>query len=305
LSVDAQGNIYFADSDNNTIRLIANTGTITTVAGNGSQGFAGDGGAATNATLDTPRAPAVQGTGVFALSDTNNNLIREVGSNGVINTITGTGSGAGSGQGVGGETLTLSGSSPTAYGTSGTFTVVFSNAGKIATGQVSLVDTANSSTPVASATLSNNVATISVSALSAGTHKLVVSFGGDAQNAAITSSTFALTITPLPIIANVTDLSLQYEQTIPTITGTLSGILPQDANNVTAVFTTTATAGSPVSQYPISVTLAGSAATDYTVTLAGGSGDITIGKAPTTVVLTSSNLPPFSGIPVTFTALAA
>lgn len=99
MSVDAQGNIYFADSDNNTIRLIANTGTITTVAGNGSQGFAGDGGAATNATLDTPRAPAVQGTGVFALSDTNNNLIREVGSNGVINTITGTGSGAGSGQG--------------------------------------------------------------------------------------------------------------------------------------------------------------------------------------------------------------
>jgi sugar lactone lactonase YvrE len=110
LSVDAQGNMYFADSDNNTIRLIANTGTITTIAGNGSQGFAGDGGAATSATLDTPRAPAVQATGVFALSDTDNNLIRAVGSNGVINTITGAGSGAGSGQGFGGETLTLSGS---------------------------------------------------------------------------------------------------------------------------------------------------------------------------------------------------
>jgi sugar lactone lactonase YvrE len=305
LSVDAQGNIYFADSDNNTIRLIANTGTITTVAGSGSQGFAGDGGAATSATLDTPRAPAVQATGVFALSDTNNNLIREVGSNGVINTITGTGSGAGSGQGVGGETLTLSGSTSTAYGSSVTFTVIFSNAGKIATGQVSLVDTTNNSTTVASAGLSNNVASISVSTLSAGTHHLVVSFGGDSQNAAITSTPIALTITPLPVIANVSGLSLEYGQTIPTITGTLSGILPQDVNNVTAVFTTTATAASPVNQYPISVALVGSAATDYTVALAGGSGDITIGKAPTTVVLTSSNLSPFSGVPVTLTALAA
>jgi hypothetical protein len=197
LSSDARGDIYFADSDNNTIRLVASSGTITTVAGNGSQGFAGDGGAATNVTLDTPRAPAVQATGVFALSDTNNNLIREVASNGVINTITGTGSGAGSGQGVGGEALTLSGSSPIAYGSSDTFTVVFTNAGKIATGQVSLVDSVNSRTPVASATLSNNVATINVSTLSAGTHNLVVSFGGDSQNAAITSSPFALTITPL------------------------------------------------------------------------------------------------------------
>lgn len=305
MSVDAQGNIYFADSDNNTIRLIANTGTITTVAGNGSQGFADDGGAATSATLDTPRAPAVQAAGVFALSDTDNNLIREVGSNGIINTITGTGSGAGSGQGVGGETLTLSGKTSTAYGSSVTFTVIFSNAGKIATGQVSLVDTANNSTTVASAGLSNNGASIRVSTLSAGTHSLVASFGGDSQNAAITSTPIALTITQLPVIANVTGLSLEYGQTIPTITGTLSGILPQDANNVRVVFTTTATATSPVNQYPISATLVGSAATDYTVALAGGSGDVTIGKAPTTVVLTSSNLSPFSGVPVTLTALTA
>ncbi|WP_433969768.1 Ig-like domain-containing protein [Tunturiibacter gelidiferens] len=58
----------------------------------------------------------------------------------------------------------------------------------IAAGQVSLVDTAASSTPVASAPLSNNVATISVSTLSAGTHNLVVTFGGDSQNAAVTST---------------------------------------------------------------------------------------------------------------------
>ena len=98
---------------------------------------------------------------------------------------------------------------------------------------------------------------------------------------------------------------MQYGQTIPTITGTLSGILPQDANNVTAVFTTTAIAASSVSQYPISVTLTGSAATDYTATLAAGSGGVTIGKAASAVTLTSSSLAPFPGTLVTFTALAA
>jgi hypothetical protein len=53
------------------------------------------------------------------------------------------------------------------------------------------------------------------------------------------------------------------------------------------------------------VTLAGSAAINYTVALAAGSGGITIGKAASTVTLTSSSLAPFLGTPVTFTALAA
>jgi hypothetical protein len=51
--------------------------------------------------------------------------------------------------------------------------------------------------------------------------------------------------------------------------------------------------------------LAGSAATNYTVALAAGSGSITIGKAASTVALTTSNLTPLPGTPVTFTALAA
>jgi hypothetical protein len=89
LSVDSAGNIYIADSDNNRIRLIAKTGNITTVAGNGSQGFAGDGGPAVNAALDTPTAPVVQASGVFALSDTRNQLVRQVELNGDIHTISG------------------------------------------------------------------------------------------------------------------------------------------------------------------------------------------------------------------------
>jgi len=301
LSVDSQGNIYVADSDNNRIRLIAKTGNISTVAGNGSQGFAGDGGPAVNATLDTPRAPAVQSPGVFALSDTNNQVVREVGLDGSIHTIAGVSPGIGSGTGVAGETLTLSGASSMVYG-SGALTAVFTNGSQIATGQVSLLDTTAGSTPVATATLTTNVATIDVSALSAGTHRLVVTYAGDTQNPSITSSVFVLTVTPLPVTVSATSVSLQYGQVIPAITGTLTGVLPQDANNVVAVFTTVATQTSPVGQYPVSVTLTGSAAGNYTVTLASGSGSVAIGKAASVITLTSSTATPYLGVPVTLTA---
>lgn len=304
LSVDAAGNIYVADSDNNRIRLIATTGKITTAAGNGSQGFGGDGGAATDATLDTPRVPAVEAAGVFALSDTHNNLVRKVGTDGTIQTVAGLSPGSGGGQGTGGETLTLNGASTIAYN-SGTLTAIFNNAAFIATGQVSLLDIANGSMLVATATWNNNVATLDTSTLSGGTHQLVASYGGDSQNAAITSSVFVLTVTPLPVVATATGVSIKYGQAIPTITGALTGILPHDTNKVTAVFATTATATSPVGQYPITVTLAGSAATDYSVTLGSGLGDVVIGQASSKTTLSSSNAAPFLGAPVTLTAQAS
>jgi sugar lactone lactonase YvrE len=196
LSVDAQGNIYVADSDNNRIRLIANTGIINTVAGNGSQGFAGDGGPATNAVLDTPRAPAVLTPGVFALSDTNNQVVRIVGPDGAIHTIAGQSSGIGNGQGFS-ETLILSGASAVAFG-SGSLTATLSDAGLTATGQVSLLDITGGSTSVGSASLIGNQATISTAMLSPGMHRLVASYGGDASNPAITSSVFVLTVAPPP-----------------------------------------------------------------------------------------------------------
>src|SRR6266700_3958178 len=180
LSVDSAGNIYIADSDNNRIRLIAKTGNITTVAGNGSQGFAGDGGPAVNAALDTPRAPAVQASGVFALSDTRNQLVRQVEPNGDTHTISGNNPGTGSGQGFF-ETLTLSGASVVAFGT-GTLTATFSNSNLTATGQVTLLDITSGSTPSGSATLSANLATFSTSVLTPGAHRLVASYGGDALN---------------------------------------------------------------------------------------------------------------------------
>jgi hypothetical protein len=87
VAVDASGNIYIADSNNNRIRVIAN-GNINTFAGNGIAGYSGDGGAATSASLYTPRGVAVDGNGVVYIADTKNHVVRKV-SGGTISTIAG------------------------------------------------------------------------------------------------------------------------------------------------------------------------------------------------------------------------
>src|SRR6201987_3212010 len=59
MAADTAGNVYVADPDNHRVRRIDTSGNITTVAGNGEQGFFGDGGLATSASLNTPTAGAV------------------------------------------------------------------------------------------------------------------------------------------------------------------------------------------------------------------------------------------------------
>jgi uncharacterized protein (TIGR03437 family) len=100
LVLDASGNIYIADSNNNVIRMInAVTGIISTVIGNGTAGFAGDGGPALQAELNSPRGLAFDSSGNLYIADYNNSRIREV-VNGTITTIAG---GAGPVFGYGGD----------------------------------------------------------------------------------------------------------------------------------------------------------------------------------------------------------
>jgi sugar lactone lactonase YvrE len=89
LAFDAGGNLYFADSGNNRIRKIAaGSGTITTVAGNGAPGFAGDGGPATSAQLNQPKGVDVDSAGDILIADTLNQRIRRVsGKTGIMTTI--------------------------------------------------------------------------------------------------------------------------------------------------------------------------------------------------------------------------
>jgi sugar lactone lactonase YvrE len=89
VAVDAAGNLYIADTDNNVIRKVAG-GTITTVAGNGTQGLAGDGGPATLAELYSPLGVAIDGAGNLYISDSGNNRVRKV-VNGAIVTVAGAG----------------------------------------------------------------------------------------------------------------------------------------------------------------------------------------------------------------------
>ena len=93
VAVDASGNIFIADTGNNRIRLVMkSTGIITTVAGDGTDGYKGDGGLATSASLSDPRSIAVDASGNIYIADANNNRIRLVTkSTGIITTVAGDG----------------------------------------------------------------------------------------------------------------------------------------------------------------------------------------------------------------------
>lgn len=90
VTADAAGNLYIADGDGSTVRKVAVGGIISTVAGNGGQGYSGDGGAATAASLNNPSSVAVDTAGDLFIGDTGNNRVREV-VNGIITTVAGTG----------------------------------------------------------------------------------------------------------------------------------------------------------------------------------------------------------------------
>jgi trimeric autotransporter adhesin len=91
VAIDSGGNLYIADTGNNVIRKVSTSGTITTVAGNNAQGYSGDNGLATHATLDTPTGVAVDSGGDLFIADTNNNRIRKVDTSGTITTVVGNG----------------------------------------------------------------------------------------------------------------------------------------------------------------------------------------------------------------------
>lgn len=99
LALDSAGNLYFADYANNRIRCVYRNGTIATVAGNGKLGSSGDAGPATSAELNGPYDVAVDSSGDIFIADYGNNKIREVTTNGIINTIAGTGAVGWSGDG--------------------------------------------------------------------------------------------------------------------------------------------------------------------------------------------------------------
>jgi PKD repeat protein len=91
VAMDGLENLYIADTSNHRIRKVDVNGIITTVAGTFGAGFSGDGGPATQATLNTPYGVAVDSIGNLYIADTQNRRIRKVDVNGIITTVAGNG----------------------------------------------------------------------------------------------------------------------------------------------------------------------------------------------------------------------
>lgn len=97
---DAAGNIYVSERSGHRVRRIDPRGTITTYAGNGLAAYSGDGGRATEASLNGPSGLAFNTAGELLIADYANHRIRAVSANGNIRTIAGTGVNANNGEGL-------------------------------------------------------------------------------------------------------------------------------------------------------------------------------------------------------------
>jgi ribosomal protein S11 len=92
VAVDASGNVYIADSGNCRIRVLGTDGQVTTLAGNGTQGFMdGTGGPTGTAEFYDPEGVAVSASGIVYVTDTFNNSIRQIDQNGNVTTVAGNG----------------------------------------------------------------------------------------------------------------------------------------------------------------------------------------------------------------------
>src|SRR5205814_404809 len=109
LAIDSGGNLFIADSANDRVRKVTPGGVISTVAGNGTEGFSGDGGPATSAQMNLPYGVAVDAAANLFIADSNNNRVRKITAGGVISTVAGNGTSGFSGDGGPATSAQLSG----------------------------------------------------------------------------------------------------------------------------------------------------------------------------------------------------
>jgi trimeric autotransporter adhesin len=265
LDIDSHDNLFVSDTFNNRIRRIdAATQIITTVAGNGTQGFSGDAGLATGAGLNQPNRVSVNAAGNFFISDSGNNRIRRVdGTTGIITTFTGNGNfGFG---GDGGPALSASLATPTG--------VVVDNQGNMYIGDLfnnrirlvllnPNVTLSNTTAPFANQPI-NTAVTLPVTVTSSGDAPLTIS------SIALTGATvFSLTTSTNPCPVAPATLAVGAQCVIE--------VAFTPTQFVASTGTITITSNGPTSGSVQTVNVTGTGAAALTVTAAGsGTGTVT------------------------------
>ena len=177
--VDANNNVYIATMTDGRVRKItASSGDISTIAGNGTGGYSGDGGAATSAELYIPYGVTLDTKGNIYIADTLNHRIRVVGAPGFPTT-----------------TVVTSSDSSVYYGANVTFTATVTASSGTPTGTVDFYSDGSS---IGSGTLSSGSASVSSSSLAIGTHSITADYVGSSSYFASTSNPISQTITMVP-----------------------------------------------------------------------------------------------------------
>src|SRR5262249_3070344 len=98
ITFDAMGTTMYATCDDNRVRRITSSGSVTVIAGTGAQTTSGDNGQATNASINSPQGIALDASGNIFIAEFAGARVRRIDSQGVITTFAGTGV-----QGIGGD----------------------------------------------------------------------------------------------------------------------------------------------------------------------------------------------------------
>ena len=347
LAVGADGRIFVADSHNDRIRVVGTDGKIGTFAGSGVRGFAGDGGVATAAELSLPRGLVVTTGGAVMFADSNNQRIRMVSTGGAISTVVGSGvqggiSDGSVASGVGLNTprcVAVSAFGAPVYADAlnhlvresvangnvyvpaglaqGRASVVVLSANlNASSGQVNaaasvtglagtpqgVVELLDGTAVVTHSTLAGGVARFAPVAMAGGTHLLSAAFMGDGVNPAATSAALSVSTGAAVVTATANAQSAVYGTAVPALTGSLSGVLPQDVGKVAAVFTTSAGALSEPGKYAIDAALTGPSSAGYSVVMSPASGVLRIAPAPSVTVSQPLAQSSYAGLPLLLTA---
>ncbi|MEM7735487.1 MAG: MBG domain-containing protein [Deinococcota bacterium] len=326
VTVDSAGNLFIADFDNDRIRKVDTSGIITTVAGDGTEGFGGDGGPATAAQLRNPIDVTVDSAGNLFIADQINHRIRKVDTAGIITTVAGTTRGFGGDGGlataaqlnrpysvtvdsagnlfiadfgnnrirkvipVSDQTITFTALANRTYGDA-IFTVN-------ATASSGLDVSFSSATPTVCTT--NGTDGEDITLVTTGTCTINANQAGDANFNAAPQVQQSFTVTPKALTATVDDQSRIFGAANPTFTITYTGFVGADIAtdlDSLAIATTTADATTPAGT--VLITCDVTSFTDTNYTLAAGdcaAGTLTIGTVALTI--TAEDVTFVSGDPV-------